>query len=201
MRRDLEKPTNIVVRGDLRTETGKMLVVARRTLQRPPEILTEEDTDLWFGVFQAAGVDPGDVMPALIAYMEKTAWFPAPAQIIACVRTIESKRESAARSERRRRERMLKELEAAAERERWESLTPDEQQTETDSRLAARERVRRRFPALFGDDAVKPARPAQSEQETNPHGKTRRLHADEWKAFRDFAAGDYPQWDEAKICE
>jgi hypothetical protein len=179
----------LVSTGIPEIETGKMLVVARRTLRKGPESLQSDDTAIWSFVLSDAGVEADDIMPALLSYMKSNEWFPAPCQIIEHARMIREKRINKARLAKLREEAEMKRLEEEAERERWESLTPEEQEAERAERRAQIDAIRARFRHLADDDAPKPAQPSTRASQVSPTAENRRVRVDGFRSMRDFAAG------------
>jgi hypothetical protein len=143
--------SKLVSSGNQRTEVGKMLVLARRMLRRGPESLQADDTVIWSHLMNLAGVDPSEVVPALMEYMKGNEWFPAPCQII---QHVEMNREKAKREIRRQQieaERIESERRAEAERIRVASLTDAERQAEHEAMLARRAERTRQRRILRGD--------------------------------------------------
>lgn len=179
----------LVSTGVREIETGKMLVVARRMLRKGPDNLQPDDTAVWAFVLADAGVDPDDIMPALLSYMKSNEWFPAPCQIIEHARMIGKKRITERRLAKLREDAEIKRLEEQAERERWESLTPEEQAAETAERRAQIDAIRARFRHLFEKDDAKPAREPERAAQVKPDGETRRMRVDGFRSMRDLTPG------------
>ncbi len=117
-------------RGDIAAETAKMLMVARRLLRSGPELLHKDDTAIWAGVLADAGVEAGDVMPALLAHIQNEKWFPSPCEIIEQALRIREHRIQAIRQMRIAEAEQARLQAESQERKRWLSLTPEQQEAE-----------------------------------------------------------------------
>lgn len=168
----------LVSTGIMPVEVAKMLIVARRFLRKGPEVLQDDDTAVWAHILADAGIGADEVMPALLAYMKVSEWFPAPCQIIEHAEAIARERGRASRARQLEQAEALRRREEEAERERWELLTPQEQEAEKAARQAKTKALRSRFRHLVGKvmQAETPA-PTPLEQMT-PHEQAAAIAAD-----------------------